>query len=92
MSKVKIGINGFGRIGRQVLKALYEQHHDVAEVVAESLGVPSKSGAASAPPAERISFLPLEGVTSSTMISQRFSVCLACTWARARPLGPSISQ
>ncbi|WP_027191750.1 type I glyceraldehyde-3-phosphate dehydrogenase [Fundidesulfovibrio putealis] len=34
MSKVKVGINGFGRIGRQVLKALYEQHKDIAEVVA----------------------------------------------------------
>ena len=34
MRKVKVGINGFGRIGRQVLKALYEQHKDVAEVVA----------------------------------------------------------
>jgi glyceraldehyde 3-phosphate dehydrogenase len=34
MNKVKVGINGFGRIGRQVLKALYERHHDIAEVVA----------------------------------------------------------
>ena len=34
MSTIKVGINGFGRIGRQVLKALYERHHDVAEVVA----------------------------------------------------------
>ncbi len=31
---VRVGINGFGRIGRQVLKALLERHpHDV-EVVA----------------------------------------------------------
>ncbi|MCL6649095.1 MAG: type I glyceraldehyde-3-phosphate dehydrogenase [Chloroflexi bacterium] len=30
----KIGINGFGRIGRQVLKAILEQHADTLEVVA----------------------------------------------------------
>ena len=34
MNKVKVGINGFGRIGRQVLKALYDHHLDSAEVVA----------------------------------------------------------
>ena len=31
---VKVGINGFGRIGRQVLKALNERHGDELEVVA----------------------------------------------------------
>lgn len=31
---VKIGINGFGRIGRQVLKAINERQNDVVEVVA----------------------------------------------------------
>jgi glyceraldehyde 3-phosphate dehydrogenase len=31
---VRVGINGFGRIGRQVLKALLERHPDDAEVVA----------------------------------------------------------
>jgi glyceraldehyde 3-phosphate dehydrogenase len=31
---VKVGINGFGRIGRQVLKAIREQHADTLEVVA----------------------------------------------------------
>jgi glyceraldehyde 3-phosphate dehydrogenase len=31
---VKIGINGFGRIGRQVLKAIKEKHSDVFDVVA----------------------------------------------------------
>ncbi len=30
----KVGINGFGRIGRQVLKAIKERHSDVLEVVA----------------------------------------------------------
>jgi glyceraldehyde 3-phosphate dehydrogenase len=30
----KVGINGFGRIGRQVLKAILEQHSDTIEVVA----------------------------------------------------------
>ena len=34
MKKLRIGINGFGRIGRQVVKALYERHFDAAEVVA----------------------------------------------------------
>jgi glyceraldehyde 3-phosphate dehydrogenase len=32
--KTKIGINGFGRIGRQVLKAIKEQHGSELEVVA----------------------------------------------------------
>lgn len=31
---VKVGINGFGRIGRQVLKAIKERHGDEIEVVA----------------------------------------------------------
>ncbi|KMY68776.1 glyceraldehyde-3-phosphate dehydrogenase [Desulfocarbo indianensis] len=31
---VRLGINGFGRIGRQVLKAVIEQHPDALEVVA----------------------------------------------------------
>jgi glyceraldehyde 3-phosphate dehydrogenase len=34
MSKIQVGINGFGRIGRQVLKAIMERHGDVLEVVA----------------------------------------------------------
>ncbi len=32
--KVKVGINGFGRIGRQVFKAIYENYRDVIEVEA----------------------------------------------------------
>ena len=31
---IKVGINGFGRIGRQVLKAMIESHSDELEVVA----------------------------------------------------------
>jgi len=31
---VKVGINGFGRIGRQVYKAIYENHRDVLDVEA----------------------------------------------------------
>ena len=31
---VKVGINGFGRIGRQVLKAMIERHGDELVVVA----------------------------------------------------------
>jgi len=31
---LRIGINGFGRIGRQVLKAFYDNHKDVGSVVA----------------------------------------------------------
>jgi glyceraldehyde 3-phosphate dehydrogenase len=34
MSKIKIGINGFGRIGRQVLKTIWKHHRDEMEVVA----------------------------------------------------------
>ena len=30
----KIGINGFGRIGRQVLRAIRERHPETLEVVA----------------------------------------------------------
>ena len=30
----KIGINGFGRIGRQVLRAIRERHPNTLEVVA----------------------------------------------------------
>ncbi|MCS6906309.1 MAG: glyceraldehyde 3-phosphate dehydrogenase NAD-binding domain-containing protein, partial [Anaerolineales bacterium] len=30
----KVGINGFGRIGRQVLKAILDYHSDTLEVVA----------------------------------------------------------
>ena len=32
--KVKVGINGFGRVGRQVLKAILEEHPQTLEVVA----------------------------------------------------------
>ncbi|MDW8396017.1 MAG: type I glyceraldehyde-3-phosphate dehydrogenase [Anaerolineae bacterium] len=34
MAQVRIGINGFGRIGRQVLKAIYEHHRGVFDIVA----------------------------------------------------------
>ncbi|MBU4606056.1 MAG: type I glyceraldehyde-3-phosphate dehydrogenase, partial [Proteobacteria bacterium] len=34
MLMVRIGINGFGRIGRQVLKAVLERHPDQLQVVA----------------------------------------------------------
>ncbi len=34
MQKLRIAINGFGRIGRQVLKAMLERHADTMEVVA----------------------------------------------------------
>jgi len=34
MSKVKIAINGFGRIGRQVFRALYANYRDQVEIVA----------------------------------------------------------
>ena len=41
MAKVKVGINGFGRIGRQVLKAMLQRHPDTLEVVAiNDLGSP----------------------------------------------------
>ena len=34
MRTTRIGINGFGRIGRQVLKAVYEKHRDTLQVAA----------------------------------------------------------
>jgi len=34
MGKTRIGINGFGRIGRQVLKTIWQRHRDTLEVVA----------------------------------------------------------
>ncbi len=34
MEKIRIGINGFGRVGRQVLKAILENHKDILEVAA----------------------------------------------------------
>jgi len=34
MGKTRIGINGFGRIGRQVLKTVWQRHRDTLEVVA----------------------------------------------------------
>ncbi len=34
MKKIRVGINGFGRIGRQVFRALFNRYHDQAEVVA----------------------------------------------------------
>jgi len=34
MEKTRIGINGFGRIGRQVLKTIWQRHRDTLEVVA----------------------------------------------------------
>ena len=38
----RIGINGFGRIGRQVLRAMRERHPDTLEVVAvNDLGKPA---------------------------------------------------
>ena len=34
MQKLRIAINGFGRIGRQVLKAILERHAEAMDVVA----------------------------------------------------------
>ena len=45
MAKTKIGINGFGRIGRQVLKAMLERHGDALEVVAVNDLTDAKSNA-----------------------------------------------
>ncbi|MGE5594893.1 MAG: type I glyceraldehyde-3-phosphate dehydrogenase [Hyphomicrobiales bacterium] len=41
----KVGINGFGRIGRQVLKAITDRHGDKLEVVAINDLVPSETNA-----------------------------------------------
>jgi len=42
---IKVGINGFGRIGRQVLKAITERHGGQLEVVAINDLVPSQTNA-----------------------------------------------
>ena len=34
MRKVRVGINGFGRIGRQVFRAIHGKYRDQAEIVA----------------------------------------------------------
>ncbi|MBR6624725.1 MAG: type I glyceraldehyde-3-phosphate dehydrogenase, partial [Mailhella sp.] len=34
MKKVRVAINGFGRIGRQVFRAAFGQYHDNIEIVA----------------------------------------------------------
>ena len=41
----KVGINGFGRIGRQVLKAIGEYHADTLEVVAINDLYPAETNA-----------------------------------------------
>ena len=43
----RIGINGFGRIGRQVLKAIFEQQQGVFDVVAINDLVPNRHERAS---------------------------------------------
>jgi glyceraldehyde 3-phosphate dehydrogenase len=45
MAKAKIGINGFGRIGRQVLKVLVENHKDTFDVVGINDLVPAATNA-----------------------------------------------
>jgi glyceraldehyde 3-phosphate dehydrogenase len=45
MMKIRIGINGFGRIGRQVLKAIVEQHKEVFDVVAINDLFPTETNA-----------------------------------------------
>ena len=45
MAKIKIGINGFGRIGRQVLKVILEKHSDAFDVVAVNDLVPAATNA-----------------------------------------------
>ena len=45
MAKIKIGINGFGRIGRQVLKVILEKHSDAFDVVGINDLVPAATNA-----------------------------------------------
>ena len=45
MAKAKIGINGFGRIGRQVLKVLVENHKDQFDIVGINDLVPAATNA-----------------------------------------------
>jgi len=45
VAKIKIGINGFGRIGRQVLKVIIEKHSDAFDVVGINDLVPAATNA-----------------------------------------------
>ena len=45
MAKTKIGINGFGRIGRQVLKVLIEKHGNTFDIVGINDLVPAATNA-----------------------------------------------
>jgi len=45
MAKARIGINGFGRIGRQVLKVLVEKHKDTFDIVGVNDLVPAATNA-----------------------------------------------
>jgi glyceraldehyde 3-phosphate dehydrogenase len=45
VAKIKIGINGFGRIGRQVLKVILEKHSDAFDVVGINDLVPAATNA-----------------------------------------------
>ncbi len=44
-SKTRVGINGFGRIGRQVLRSIMERHSDTLEVAAVNDLAPAKTNA-----------------------------------------------
>lgn len=45
MQKMKVGINGFGRIGRHVFRAILDNHSDVLEIVAINELAPAKTSA-----------------------------------------------
>ena len=46
---VRVGINGFGRIGRQVFKAIYSEYNDEVDVVAVARALPKHSHRAFVP-------------------------------------------
>src|SRR5690349_18596974 len=40
---VRVGVNGFGRIGRQVVKALRERHPDIEIIAINDLATPEEN-------------------------------------------------
>ena len=40
MAKVRVAINGYGRIGRNILRAIYESGRTDIDVVADLAGIP----------------------------------------------------
>ena len=72
MTATRVGINGFGRIGRQVLKAIMERHPDELEVVAVNDLTDTKTNA------HMFKYDTNYGVSTSTV--EATDLTALCTW------------